>query len=106
MTGTDQDRALATLLRGTDRAPDEAFVARMRQAVLAEQRIARARAAAWRQFYVEGAGCLAIVAALMLLGRAAPAMNAATFGPASAAALTVLFWLAIGMRPATGRRGA
>lgn len=104
MTDMDEtDRTIEALFRDADRAPDDAFVERIHRAVLIEQRIAAARAAAWRRFGSEAAAGAAVVLAFVLLGRIVPAggsVDLLSAGPAMAAGLLILSWLMIGMRPA------
>ena len=101
------DARLGALFAAPDRTPDEAFVARIERAVLAEKRLAAARAAAWRRFRGEAAGSLAVVAAVTLLWRLAPVglcMVRLAIGPAAAAVLVLFLWFAVELRPAaTGR---
>ena len=107
----DDDEALearlAVLLRGQERAPDEAFVARIARAVLADERMAAQRRAAWRRLGSEVAAATAVAAAFLLVGRLAPPVgevDLTAFGAPTAAAMVLLFWMAVGMRPfATGR---
>ena len=102
------DGKIAALLASPDRAPDEAFVARIERAVRAESRVAAARRTAWRRFAVECAASAAILAVFDLLWRLRPdelALAQLPFAPAAAAAVLVLgLWFAVEMRPAaTGR---
>ena len=103
---TEDDR-IAALFALPERAPDEAFVARIERAVLAEQRVAAARRTAWRRFAAECAASAAIVAVFDLLWRLRPAelpLAQLPAAPAAAAALLVLgLWFAIELRPAAGR---
>lgn len=103
-----EDERIAALFAAPERAPDEAFVARIARAVEAERRMTAARAAAWRRFAVECAGSAAVVASFWLVWRLAPAalpLDALATAPAAAAAiLTLGLWFAIELRPAaTGR---
>jgi hypothetical protein len=103
----NDDEKIAALFYAPERAPDEAFVARVERAVLAEQRMGAARAAAWRRFGVECAASAAIISAFYLLWRLAPAelpLNQLPVGPAAAAILVMGLWFAVELRPsATGR---
>jgi hypothetical protein len=103
----NDDEKIAALFAESERAPDEAFVARVERAVLAEQRMGAARAATWRRFAVECASSAAIISAFYLLWRLAPAelpLDQLPVGPAAAAILTLGLWFAIELRPsATGR---
>ena len=103
-----EDERIAALFAAPERAPDEAFVARIARAVEAERRMAATRAAAWRRFAVECAASAAVVATFWLVWRLAPAslpLQAVANVPAAAAAvLTLGLWFAIELRPAaTGR---
>jgi hypothetical protein len=101
------DARLGALFAAPQAAPDEAFVARVERAVLAEKRFAAARAAAWRRFRGEAAASLAVVAAFTLLWRLAPeglTLDQLAFGPAAAAVVVLFLWFAVELRPAaTGR---
>lgn len=101
------DAGLAAFFAATETSPDEAFVARVQRAVLAERKLAAARAAAWRRFRGEVAASLAIVGAFALLWRLAPAglpLEPLAAGPAAAAVLLLFLWFAVELRPAaTGR---
>lgn len=101
------DARLGALFATPERAPDEAFVARVERAVLAEKKLAAARAAAWRRFRGEAAASVAVVAVFTLLWRLAPegvALDRLAFGPAAAAVLVLFLWFAVELRPAaTGR---
>jgi hypothetical protein len=99
----EADRALGALLRGSARAPDEAFVSRVAMAVAAEQRMAARRRSAWGRFCVEAGASAAVAASFVLIGRLSPASGEAadltTLSPAMAAGLLLLLWLAVGFRP-------
>ncbi|HEV2816190.1 MAG TPA: hypothetical protein VGW40_03070 [Allosphingosinicella sp.] len=104
----NEDERIAALFASPERAPDEAFVARIGRAVRAEQRLAAARRTAWRRFTVECAASAAIVTAFDLVWRLAPAeldLTQLPAAPAAAAAVLVLaLWFAVELRPAaTGR---
>ena len=108
MTDRDPlDARLEALLRGVERAPDEVFVAHVARAVEAERRMEAHRRAAWRRFASEAIAAVAIAAAFVLVGRLSPPsgeIDLIGFGPATAAGLLLLLWMAVGMRPfATGR---
>lgn len=102
----NDDEKIAALFAAPERAPDEAFVARVERAVLAEQGMRAARAAAWRRFGVECAASAAIISAFRLLWRLAPAelpLDQLPVGPAAAAILVMGLWFAVELRPsATG----
>ena len=99
-----EDERLAALFASPDRAPDEAFVARIERAVRAEQRAAAARRTAWRRFAIE---CLASAAVVLVfgllrrLGSAELPLDQFPVAPATAAAMLVLgLWFAVELRPA------
>ncbi len=103
-----EDERIAALFASPERAPDEAFVARIERAVHAEQRIGAARRAAWRRFAVECTASAAIITAFDLVWRLGPAdlpLAQLPAAPAAAAATLVLaLWFAVELRPsATGR---
>lgn len=101
------DARLTLLLAAPPSPPDDAFVARVRSAVLAERRIAAAEAATRRRFVVEGLATLAIAAAFLLLGRLAPLSSETgigTPGPALAAVLLLALWYLVELRPAALER--
>ena len=97
------DARLGALLRGPDAPPDAAFVRRIERLVAVEQRIEKARRAAWRRFAAEAAASGAVLAAFLLLGRlgADSGADAAGFlSPATAAVLLIGLWFAVELRPA------
>lgn len=103
MSERNLDELLRTELLGPESAPDEAFVARVQMGIVAEERMAKRRAAAWRRFSAEAAGSASVAAAFVLMGRLGPAsgdVDILTFAPATAAALLLGVWLSVGMRPA------
>ena len=101
------DARLSALFSAPETGPDEAFVARVERALIAERRFAAARAAAWRRFRGEAAASLAVLAAFALLWRLAPdelPLDRLALGPAAAATLLLFLWFAVELRPAaTGR---
>ena len=101
------DERLGALFAVAHAARDEAFVARIERAVLAERKLAAARASAWRRFRGEAAASLAVVTVFTLLWRLAPAdlpLDQLPVGPAAAAILVLFLWFAVELRPAaTGR---
>lgn len=103
----NDDERIAALFAVPERAPDEAFVVRVGRAVLAEQQVKAARAAAWRRFAVECAASGAIVIAFDLLWRLGPAglpLGQFPVAPAAAAILVLGLWFGVELRPsATGR---
>ena len=101
------DARLAALFAEPGAAPDEAFVGRVGRAVLAEQKMAAARRAAWRRFGLEALASAAIAATFVLLGRLAPfavELDQGPFSPAVAGALVLLLWFAVELRPAAVER--
>jgi Na+-transporting NADH:ubiquinone oxidoreductase subunit NqrB len=99
------DDRLGALLRGAERAPDEAFVARVDRALAAERSMEGQRRAAWGRFGTEAAASAAVGAAFVAIGRAAPAAAALTSpGPLSAAGLLLILWLFVAFRPAAAGR--
>ena len=107
---TDDDRTdarLAALLAVAEAEPDEAFVARVQRAVLAEQRMAAARSIAWRRFAVEALASAAVATAFVLLGRLAPLtfeFGQGPLSPAAIAALVLAIWFGVELRPAAAER--
>ena len=101
------DERLTALFAAPEAAPDEAFVARVERAVLAERKLAAARASAWRSFRGEAAASVAIVTAFALLWRAAPAgltLDQIAVDPSAVAMLLLFLWFGIELRPAaTGK---
>jgi len=96
------EAGLGALLRAPERSADEAFVARIECAVRLEERMAAQRRTAWRRFGSEAAAAAAIAVAFLIVGRLAPptgTVDLISFGPATAAALLLLFWMTVGMRP-------
>ena len=95
----DLNAQLSALLAPPDEFPDEVFTARMRRAVLAEEKLRAATRRSWARFAAELAGSLAVLAAFLLLGRARPpSHDLITFEPALAALLLVCIWTFIAMR--------
>jgi hypothetical protein len=95
------DQRLGALLRGADRIPDEAFVARLERRLAAERRMDAQRSAAWRRFGAEAAASAAVAAAFVLIGRAAPGVELEAVGASSlpAAGLLLILWLVVAFRP-------
>ena len=89
------DRELTRLLADGARPPDEAFVARMRWAVIAEARMRAQRRALRRRLGAEGAATFALVACYFILARAGS--DSVPFLPLSSPALAGLLLLATGM---------
>jgi len=100
------DAALTAMFATSKQAPDEAFVARVERAVLAERKMAEARRAAWRRFAVETVASGAIVAAFYLLWRLSPelTLDQLPVAPSAAAILVLFLWLGVELRPAGAGR--
>ena len=100
---TDIDAKLAELLASPASPPDEAFVARVNRAVIAEERIIASQAAIWRRFAAEALGSAAIVTAFYLLWRVAPGdigVDQLSLAPVAAAGMVLLLWLGTAFKPA------
>ncbi|HYI63909.1 MAG TPA: hypothetical protein VEW71_03385 [Allosphingosinicella sp.] len=97
-----EDERIAALFAAPERVPDEAFVARIGRAVLAEQRMAGARRALWRRFAIESVASGAIMAAFYLLWRMSPelTLEQMPIAPTAAAVLVLFLWLGVELRPA------
>jgi Na+-transporting NADH:ubiquinone oxidoreductase subunit NqrB len=101
------DARLGALLRGADRAPDEAFLMRVERVLAAERQMEVHRRAAWRRFAGEAVASAAVAAAFILLGRSAPAageLDLAIASPLPAAGLLLILWLVVAFRPAVQGR--
>jgi hypothetical protein len=101
------EQRLGALLRGSKSGPDEMFVARVQRQIEAELRMNAEHKASWRRFASEAVASLAVAAAFLLAGRMTPPtgeVDLLTFGPAMAASLLIVFWLAIGIAPASQRK--
>jgi hypothetical protein len=101
-----EDEKIAALFAAPDRAPDEAFVARVARAVLAEQRMAGARKALWRRFAIESVASAAVIAAFTMLWRLSPelVLDEMPIAPSAAAILLLFLWFGVELRPAaTGK---
>jgi hypothetical protein len=100
------DRRLEALLAAPSRPPDEAFTARVERLVLIEERLSRARRAAWRRFGLETAGAAAILVVFVVLARSGPAPDSAGTVPplsaASAGLLLLALWVLVSSRSAEG----
>lgn len=99
---TDVDSKLAALLAAPALPPDEAFVARVSGAIVAEQRIRAARDAMWRRFAIELAGTVSVVGAFYLLWNMAPSnidIEPLLPAPGIAAGMILLLWLGVQWRP-------
>lgn len=97
---TEEER-IAALFAAPERAPDEAFVARVGRALLAEQRMAAARRALWRRFGIEAVASAAVIAAFYWLWRLSPALtlDQMPIAPSAAAILVLFLWFAAELRP-------
>jgi hypothetical protein len=102
------DLKLQALLRTPDRPEDGQFAERVHRRVLAEQRLADVRRKGWRRFALETAASAAILAAFILLARAAPGEGGSDFVPLFSPAMLGLvvlgLWLAVAARPSPGFR--
>lgn len=107
MIDQELDARLAALFGEPARPADDAFVARVEQVLLAEQRIAEIRARAWRRFTIECVASGAVIVAFCLLWRLGPPEITAeqlAVTPGGAAMLVLLLWFGVELRPtATGR---
>jgi hypothetical protein len=98
MNDNEIDARLSALLAPPEEFPDEVFTARVRRAILAEDRLEAARRASWRRFGGELAGTAAIVLAFLLLARISGG-GATGLGPGLAAFVMIGFWTVAGLRP-------
>ncbi|MEA3028749.1 MAG: hypothetical protein QOJ53_1957 [Sphingomonadales bacterium] len=96
-----EDERIAALFAAPERAPDEAFVARVARAVDAERRMAAARVALWRRFGIEIVASAAVIAAFYLLWRLSPALTLEQLpvAPSAAAILVLFLWFGAELRP-------
>ena len=102
------DRRLRTLLAPPERAPDEAFAARMTRLVMAEARLRAARRAAMTRLATVMAATASLILLFVLLARAAPGDSGSVVGPSSPAAaglLLLALWAGVATAPVTMRRG-
>jgi hypothetical protein len=99
----DIDLSLKALLAAPERAPDEIFTARVRQAVLADQRLRAAARVAWTRFAAEMGATASAILAWVLLARISPAGDSGTFiplfSPASAGLVLLGLWILVSVRP-------
>ena len=99
----DLDARLSALLAPPSAPPDEYFAGRVQRAVLAEEKMAAARARAWKSFAAEWAATGAVILAFILLGRAAPAADGNAglplMNPAVAGVLLLALWVGVALRP-------
>jgi hypothetical protein len=100
MQTMNDEKLLAELeayLAPPERAPDVAFVARVRRAVVAEEHAREASAMAWRRFKGELAGTAAVLAACIgfasTFGSTIAGMPGVPMGARELAALVVGIWL-------------
>jgi len=104
---TDVDRELKALFAAPPTPPDEAFVARVNCAIIAEQKMRAARTAMWRRFAAELAGTVAVVAAFYLLWKMAPGdigIGPLMHAPGVAAFMILFMWLGVQWRQSTATR--
>jgi len=99
------DARLAAFLAVPERAPDEAFTQRVRQAVLLEERLRAARRRSRRRLLSESIASLAVLLAFLVLGTWRPPNGEVVplVGPAMTAVLLLALWSVFGLRP--DRRG-
>jgi hypothetical protein len=101
------DLRLKAVLAAPDRPPDEAFTARVRRAMLAEQRMRSATRIAWTRFATEMAATASAILAFVLLARISPAAESADFiplfSPAAAGLLLIALWILVSTRPSEAR---
>ena len=98
------DEALRAMLAPPDEFPDAIFTARVRNVMLAEQRMNAARKASWRLFAIELFASGAVVIAFVLLARITPA--AGSLEPGLIGFLLLALWVTAALRPAAaGRQG-
>jgi len=100
---TDQlDARLCALLAATERAPDTCFTYRVRQSVLVEERLRRARRRSWLRFAMDAGGSAAIlVVFILIMNSPQESGKAAAFGlttPVMAATLLLGLWITLGLR--------
>lgn len=102
----NEDERIAALFAAPERAPDEAFVARLERAVLAEQRMAAVRKALWRRFGIESVASAAMIAAFYMLWRLSPelALDQMPVAPSAAAILVLFLWFGVELRQFAGER--
>ena len=93
---------LKTMLAAPERAPDELFAARMRRAVMADERIRAGARVAWTRFAAESAAAASAILAWVLLARITPTGDSAfipLFSPAFAGLILLGLWTAVSVRP-------
>lgn len=104
---TDVDTKLKALFAAPPAPPDEAFVKRVNDAIMVEQKMRAARVAMWRRFAVELAGTIAVVAALSLLWKMAPSdleIGPLMHAPGVAASMILFLWLGVQWKPSATAR--
>lgn len=107
MTEADLDALLHSAMTGPERAPDEAFVARLITALQAEEQLAALRSASTRRAWAEAAGSTAIAIAIALLWRMVPAggdIDLSRLASVNAAVLVLAVWLIVGLQTSSGGR--
>jgi hypothetical protein len=100
------DRQIGALLRGRERAPDEAFPRRVERRLAAERRLEAARQASWKRFAAEVVASAGMLAAFILLYRLAPEVPLEALSPVSpavAAALLLALWFGVELRSSAAR---
>jgi hypothetical protein len=94
----DLDRRLGALLAAPERAPDEAFAARMGRLIRAEQVFRAARRAAWARFGMLMLATASLLLLFVLLARLTPRDSAGDvplFSPGAAGLLLLGLWLVV-----------
>jgi hypothetical protein len=103
----DIDLRLKAILEAPKRAPDEVFAARVRRALLAEERMRASSRRAWTRFAAEMAATASAILAFVLLAKIGPAPESAgfipLFSPAAAGLVMVALWVAVSVRPSEAR---
>jgi hypothetical protein len=104
----DIDLRLKALLATPERAPDDAFAARLTRLVVAEARMRSARRAAWARFATTMLATSSLLLLFVLLARLGAGDSGEVvppFGPAAAGLLLVALWAAVATAPEAVRRG-
>jgi hypothetical protein len=103
MINEEVDRQLNALLAAADRPADADFAARVERLVLIDERLRKARGAAWRRFGAEIAAAAAVLLVFVVLERSGAVEAARTVPPFSAAGaglLLLALWVAVSIRRA------
>jgi len=110
MMDEEVDRQLKALLAAPGRPADETFAARVERLVLIDERLRRARRAAWRRLALEMAGAAAVILVFFVLERSGPAADSAgivpPFSAAGAGLLLLTLWVIVSSRPGDGAEAA